>query len=366
MWHITDPATRSGHLQRHRQSQRAGLRPAHLPHRSRPHRSGQSGIHLADNQIAFRCNLITVRDGIIQDYSADHIENQASHTIIDALQAEFGSPQVRFVAGVSYRNLIILTGEQFDPAVQYAKPDSSQGERAEKLLLKPLDPANTGARATADLLNDLTLRSQEFLEQLPVNRQRQAAGKGLANLIWPWSGGHWPTMPSFQEKYGVSGAMISAVDVINGIGRLTGMEIISVPGATGWIDTNYEGKAEAAAAALDRVDFVFVHFEATDECGHLGDLDLKIRTIEAFDRRLLGRFFECRSADDLVAAVLPDHPVPVLLRQHTRTPVPFAIRAPGVPPDEVTTYDEATCPAYGAYGQLAGDGFMRALFAAGH
>jgi 2,3-bisphosphoglycerate-independent phosphoglycerate mutase len=321
-----------------------------------PIEAASQGIELVGDEIAFRCNLITEKDGILDEYSGGHLTTEEAVELITALNEAFGSDRVRFHPGVSYRNLLILKGKEFSPKVAYQKPDSSQGMNIKDLLLEPEVPE---AEETARLLNDLTLRSPHVLEPHPVNGRRRAEGKKMANMIWPWSPGGRPTLTPFQEKYGITGAIISAVDVVFGIGVLAGMEIIRVPGATGFIDTNYEGKADAALDALTRHDFVYVHVEATDEVSHLGELDKKIQALQDLDSRLIGRFME-NAPDDVAMGVLPDHPVPIALRKHTRTPVPFAIRRPGLEPDEVQRYGEAACRG-GIYGQLEGDGFMRAL-----
>jgi 2,3-bisphosphoglycerate-independent phosphoglycerate mutase len=218
------------------------------------------------------------------------------------------------------------------------------------------------AEKTAQLLREMTLASKAILEAHPVNQRRRAEGHKMANLIWPWSAGRKPGFVPFKAKYGKTGAIVSAVDVVFGIGFAAGMEMVRVPGATGWIDTNLEGKADAAVKALERVDFVYLHVEAIDELSHLGDADLKIKTIEEFDRRCVGRAMEQLRGEQVTFAVIPDHPVPVRLRKHTRTPVPFAIWKPGQTPDAVQTYDEIACRR-GAYGLLEGDQFMRAVFA---
>ncbi|MBN1900743.1 cofactor-independent phosphoglycerate mutase [Candidatus Sumerlaeota bacterium] len=322
-----------------------------------PLEAGAQNIDLAPNQIAFRCNLITEKEGILEDYSGGHISNEDARELISALQEEFGNDTVRFYPGVSYRNLLILTGEKFSTQLDYHKPDSSHGMKVREILIAPIDEA---ARETADFVNDLTLRSMAFLEKHPVNIRRKREGETPANMIWPWSPGKKPALIPFEKKYGKKGAVISAVDVIFGIAYFAGMEQIKVPGATGFIDTNYEGKAEYAAKALETNDFVYLHVESTDEVGHMGDLSLKIKTIEDFDRRCIGHFFKVFKGD-LTAAVLPDHPVPVKLRKHTRTPVPVSMCGPGLEPDSIMQYDEIECPK-GILGSLKGDELMKALF----
>ena len=322
-----------------------------------PLEAASRGINLAPDQIAFRCNLITEKDGILEDYSGGHISNEDARQLMDALQDEFGNPEVHFYPGVSYRNLLILTGEKFSAKLNYHKPDSSHGIKVAEILLTP---QSEEARLTADFVNELTHRSKAFLEAHPTNKRRIREDEKPANMIWLWSPGKKPTFTPFEEKYGKMGAVISAVDVIFGIAAFAKMERIKVPGATGFIDTNYEGKAEAAIYALEANDFVFLHVEATDEVGHMGDLALKIKTLEEFDRRCIGHFFENFKAD-ITAAVLPDHPVPVKLRKHTRTPVPVSICGPNITPDDIQEYNEIVCPG-GALGFMKGDELMKRLF----
>ncbi|HOE64080.1 MAG TPA: cofactor-independent phosphoglycerate mutase [Candidatus Sumerlaeota bacterium] len=322
-----------------------------------PLEAGAQGIDLAPNQIALRCNLITVLDGVIEDYSGGHISNEDAAELMNAMQEKFGSDKVRFYPGVSYRNLLILTGDEFSADLDYAKPDSSHGLKYAEILISPKNPAAT---YTADFVNNLTMRSKDILESHPVNLRRKAKGELPANLIWPWSPGGKPALIPFEEKYGKKGAVISAVDVIFGIAHFAGMERIKVAGATGFVDTNYEGKAEAAIKALEKNDFVYLHVEAIDEVGHMGDLPLKIKTIEDFDRRCVGHFMN-NFKGSFRAAILPDHPVPVKKRKHTRTPVPVSLCGPGINRDEVQTYDEAACPK-GALGLLKGDELMKKLF----
>lgn len=322
-----------------------------------PLEAAAQGIDLAGDEIAFRCNLITEKNGILEDYSGGHITNKESHELMGYLEKKLGNSKMKFYPGVSYRNLLILKGEEFCEDLEYQKPDSSHGLKVLDLLAKP---KSNKAKYTVDLINDLTLKSKDILDKHPINIKRIKEGENPANMIWLWSPGKKPAMETFEKKYGKTGAVISAVDVIYGIGFFAKLKRINVPGATGWIDTNYEGKADYAIKALQDVDFVYVHVEAIDEVGHLGDLEKKIKTIEEFDKRLVGRFFENMNGD-FTAGVIPDHPVPVKLRKHTRTPVPFAIMKPGVKPDSVQTYDENAC-LQGSYGLLKNDQFMKAVF----
>lgn len=322
-----------------------------------PFEAISQGIELGRHDVAFRCNLITVKDDILDEYSGGHLSNEEARELITALNEKFGSSQVRFYPGVSYRNILVLSGEEFSDQLEYHKPDSSQGMSVYTLLLRPKDPL---AKTTVDLLNEITLNSQALLSSHPVNQKRLAEGKKPANMIWPWSPGRKPDLKPFRRKYGRRGAIISAVDVIFGIGIAARMEIIKVPGATGYVDTNYEGKADAALKALDHVDFVYVHVEAIDEVSHLGQIDLKLQAIKDFDRRVVGHFLE-HCPPEVTVAVLPDHAVPLKLRKHTRTPVPFAIYRPGATPDMVSEFNEYSCRE-GSLGELKGDGFMKALF----
>ena len=317
------------------------------------------GVEIRDDDMAMRCNLICLfDDGRIKNHSAGHISSAESEEILKTLQKEIGSPTLNFYTGVSYRHLFV--GKGLDPRLDCAPPHDHPNEPAEGLLIRATVPE---AQPTADLLNDLTRRSWQILKNHPVNQRRRADGKDPANSIWLWSPGKRPKMWTFQKRFGVSGAVISAVDLIRGIGVYAGLEILKVPGATGLFDTNYEGKADAALAALKRVDFVYIHVEAPDEAGHDGNLDLKIRTIEDLDARLIGRILTGLEQQKMkaVVAVLPDHPTPVEKRIHVRDAVPFAIRDPRKSPDKVQCFDELSCAA-GAFGTVHGDEFIRAVF----
>ncbi|MCL5270571.1 MAG: cofactor-independent phosphoglycerate mutase [bacterium] len=316
------------------------------------------GVPIGDGQMAMRCNLICLdAAGRIKNHSAGHITSQESDRILKTVQSEIGSETMRFHTGVSYRHLFVAEG--LDPDLECAPPHDHPGERAEDLLIRPKTIA---ARTTAERLNAMTRRSWEILRDHPVNAARRAVGKDPGNSIWLWSPGRRPTMWTFPERFGVTGAVISAVDLIRGIGVYAGLEVLKVPGATGLYDTNYEGKADACLAALERVDLCYIHVEAPDEAGHEGDLDLKIRTIEDLDRRLVGRVLAGLESRGMkaVVAVLPDHPTPVERRIHVRRPVPFAIRDPRLPADAVTSYNEVSC-AGGAHGLLKGDEFIRTV-----
>ncbi|MDD3119553.1 MAG: cofactor-independent phosphoglycerate mutase [Victivallales bacterium] len=312
------------------------------------------GINLGNDDIAWRCNLVYV-DGkdILVDYSAGHIDNAISSQLIRDLQEKFGSADVTFYPGVSYRNLLVLHGRKFSAAVDYFKPDSSQGEPVAQLRLKPLDDSPEAAY-TVEFLEDLGRKTAAFLARHPLTQ----GVKNPGNRIWPWSPGHRPNFIPFAEKYaGRTAAVISAVDVIRGIGKCAQMDVIEVPGATGFIDTNYEGKAQAAIKALADHDLVYLHVEAIDECSHMGDLELKMRAIRDFDQRIVAPVMGA-CGDDVIYAVLPDHPVPLRLKAHTRTPVPVAICGPGIVPDGIGHYSETLAPQ-GTLGALKEDEFIR-------
>ena len=312
------------------------------------------GIELAPDDIAWRCNLVNVRDGILKDYSSGHIENEISAQLMAALQKRFGSDDVTFYPGVSYRNLLILHGKKFSANIDYHKPDSSQDEPVSELGLTALDQTPEAAY-TVRFLTELQQASFDFLSAHPLNRGRAVP----ANMIWPWSPGRKPHFVSFSEKYaGKKGAVISAVDVIIGIAECAGMDVIRVPGATGFIDTNYEGKAQAAIEALKDHDLVYLHLEAIDECSHLGDLNLKKQAIAEFENRIVAPVMKAFEGKGVTFAVLPDHPVPLHLRKHTRTPVPVAICGDHISPDAVQAYSEADAPK-GSLGFMNGEQFMR-------
>jgi len=321
------------------------------------------GVPLDDQTVAFRMNIITTKGDVLEDYSAGHISEPEAAEIVDFLAAKLGTAEVEIRKGVSYRHILYLHGKRFSPAVDYDKPDSSHGMEWSKILPRARTPA---AEATAALLRDLMMKSRALLADHPINLKRIAKGENPANMIWPWSGGCKPDMPSFEKMYGKKGSIISAVDVILGLGLLGKMESLRPEGATGWIDTNYENKARAAVDMLRRNDFVYLHVEAVDECGHLGDLPNKMKAIGDVDGRLTKTFLEEYKkvhSDELRVMVLPDHPVPVKLRKHTRDAVPFMVSGAGVRNDaSLTRYTEKTC-ANGRYQNLTGRQLMDLLFA---
>ncbi|MFA6568295.1 MAG: cofactor-independent phosphoglycerate mutase [Victivallales bacterium] len=319
-----------------------------------PLEAASMGIELGREDIAFRCNLVEVSGGILQDYSAGHIETSLSRKIMNALERHFGSDKISFHPGVSYRNLVVLHGNEFSEKVLFHKPDSSQGEKLKNLVLTPADDSKEAAY-TAGFLNELVQKTAGFLAAHEMNKNTGHP----ANMIWPWSPGRKPKLQPFSEKYsGVKGAVISAVDVIFGLAICSKMDIVRVPGATGFTDTNYKGKAEAAVKALKDHDFVYLHVEAIDECSHMGDLKLKMQAIRDFDSKIVGPVMSALKGQNITFAVLPDHPVPIRLRKHTRTPVPFAICGNHIIPDSLKAYSETLAPK-GSLGHFKGDGLMK-------
>ncbi len=311
-------------------------------------------IALGVDDFAWRCNLVYVSDDrVLRDYSAGHIDNEVAAQLMHDLQREFGSDKVTFHSGVSYRNLLVLHGREFSAAIDYFKPDSSQDMPVSELRLSPCN-ASKEVRHTIEFLEKLGADTHKFLMRHPLNQGK----KSPATDIWPWSPGQMPRLTPFEARYGKKGAIISAVDVIRGLGKCTGMTVIDVPGATGYLDTNYAGKAAAAIEALKTHDFVYLHVEAIDECSHEGDLKLKMRAIEDFDREIVRPVMAALRGQDVTFAVLPDHPVPIRERKHTTTPVPVAVCGPGIEADEVQSYSEKLAPK-GKLGFLKKDELMK-------
>ena len=316
------------------------------------------GIPIEQGEMAMRCNIICVEAGRIKNHSAGHISNEEAGELIAFLNEKLSSDIVRFFAGVSYRHLLKIKGG--DKRLICTPPHDVPGTPFSEVMINTDTPQ---AEETAGLLNSLILRSQELLENHPVNIKRKNEGKDPGNSIWPWSPGYKPEMKTLMELYGLkSGAVISAVDLIKGIGVYAGLQPIEVEGATGLYNTNYEGKAQAAIAALKENDFVYLHVEASDEAGHEGDVALKLKTVEYLENRIVKPIFEevSRWNEPVAIALLPDHPTPCRLKTHSSEPVPFAIYKPGMTPDCVQMYDEFSV-SKGFYGLLKGDEFMKAL-----
>jgi len=317
------------------------------------------GIDILPGEIAMRCNLICVEGGKIKNHSAGHISSEEAAELIHFLDKELNDGKVSFYPGVSYRHLLKLKGG--NKQIDCTAPHDVTGVPFKNVMIKAETPE---AQETADYLNNLIIKSQELLKDHPVNKKRIAAGKDPANSIWPWSPGYRPQMQTLQELFGIrSGSVISAVDLIMGIGVYAGLKLIHVEGATGLYDTNYEGKAQAAIEALKNDDFVYLHIEASDEAGHEGDYNLKTKTIEYLDDRIVRPIYEATKEwkEPVTIAILPDHPTPCATKTHTNKPVPFLIYRSNGKADDVQIYDEFESPK-GAYGLIRGKEFMEILF----
>lgn len=316
------------------------------------------GIDIAPDEMAMRCNLICIApDGTIKNHSAGHISSEEASELITTLNETLGDGRTEFFPGVSYRHLLKV--KNGDKRIISTPPHDVPGQPAsEKMVCAETEEA----RETADYINDLILKSQKVLANHPVNLKRIAEGKDPANSIWPWSPGYKPAMKTMRELFGVKkGVVISAVDLIMGIGVYAGLNPILVEGATGLYDTDYEGKLKASLDALhDGADFVFLHIEASDEAGHEGDAILKKKTIENLDHRIVGPLMEAlKEFDEEVAvALLPDHPTPCNIRTHSSDPVPFVIMRSDVLPDDVSKYSEKAA-LEGGYGLLKDDEFIK-------
>lgn len=317
------------------------------------------GIGINPNEMAMRCNLICIEDGKIKNHSAGHISNEEATELINFLQAQLGNEVISFYPGISYRHLLKI--KNGDKRLLCTPPHDVPGTPFSEVLVKPqVDDASS----SADLINDLILKSQELLSNHPINLKRISEGKDPANSIWPWSPGYKPMMQTLSELYGIKkGVVISAVDLIRGIGVYAGLEPIIVDGATGLYDTNYEGKVDAAIKAIKGdTDFVFLHIEASDEAGHEGNVALKVKTIEYLDSRVLSPLIDAISQmdEDVTIAVLPDHPTPCRIRTHTSDLVPFLIYHKSIMADNVDLFDEISAKN-GSYKHLKGDEFIKHL-----
>ena len=326
-----------------------------------PLEAASIGYEMQPNDMAIRCNIIELANGRIKNHHGGHLTTEEGNLLIKFLDKELGNDQVKFITGIQYRHLLVI--KNGNKHITCAPPHDHPNEEWKPLLVKPeegyteYNSDRMTPQATADLLNDLIIKSQSLLANHPFNRQRTEK----ANSIWPWSGGYRPSMSTLMQRYPEikSGSVISAVDLIRGIGHYAGLDIIKVPGATGLANTNYEGKASAAIEALKKQDFVFLHIEASDEAGHDGDLELKLQTIRYLDARIVKPVYEAVSEweEPVCIALLPDHPTPVEIRTHVKEPVPFAIWHRDIQPDKVTTYDEKSCTR-GEYGLLSLQQFM--------
>ncbi|MFC1690568.1 cofactor-independent phosphoglycerate mutase [Nanoarchaeota archaeon] len=332
------------------------------------------GVELDKNDVALRCNLICVIDGKIKNHSAGHISDEEAKVLIEDLDEHLGNDRIEFYNGLSYRHLLVLKNnkdgekdkdceKEFSSKIICHPPHDFLGEDINELLIKPENDNDENSVQTSNVLNELIKKSHEILNNHPVNKKRISEGKDPANSIWPWSPGKKPKMELFEKKFGMKGAIISAVDLVKGMSVYAGLDVINVEGATGLYDTNYEGKADACVNALADHDFVYVHVEAPDEAGHEGDAELKKKTIEDFDKRLIGRVLEKIETegnlkDNVSMAVLPDHFTPITVKTHTREPVPFMIYRPGKEGDGLSEFSEKNAEK-GSFGILERDQFIK-------
>lgn len=316
-----------------------------------PLEAASIGANLESGDVAFRCNFITEEDGKLADFNANHISTEESEKLINTLNHEFGEIG-KFYLGVSYRNLFVLNNGDL-ASLKSTPPHDIVGESIEENLIKPYTDKN------AKLINQIMFKSQGILEDHPVNKKRIESGKKPANMIWLWGQGVKPKMISFAEKYGLKGATITGVDLIKGIGVYLGLTNIDVPGATGYYDTNYEGKANYAINSLDDHDLVFIHVEAPDEAGHAGDIEEKIKAIESIDVKIVGKLLdELPKFDDYAISILPDHATPIKIKTHTIDPIPYAMCSTRGIKDEASQYNEISAKR-GSLGIIEGYSFMK-------
>ncbi|HJJ48893.1 MAG TPA: cofactor-independent phosphoglycerate mutase [Methanocorpusculum sp.] len=301
------------------------------------------GISFGPEDIAYRCNLVTIKDNVMADFSAGHITSEEGAALFASLQKELD--RVKLYPGVSYRNVLMFPGGK---GAESTAPHDIVGQDITQYLPSGPDAA---------YLKECMAVAERVFAEHPVNKKRIAEGKTPATTIWPWSGGKKPAMPPFAEKYHKTGAVISAVDLLFGIAKCAGMDTIKVEGATGFLDTNYIGKAKAAVEAAKKYDFVYMHVEATDEAGHLGSVEEKVRAIENLDKAvgyILDNF-------DGVVLLMPDHPTPIVKKTHTNDPVPFAVMGKDAA-DACSVYTEKEVRAKGAYGLIQAGDLLQMVF----
>lgn len=318
-----------------------------------PLEAANMGLELGRDDVAFRCNLITEKKGILVDYSAGHIKTEDARILIELIGKKLGGNGIRFYPGVSYRHLLIL--KDYSEKVKCNPPHDFCGKKIEKLL--PGAETKEGQR-TAELLKELIKKSRPILESVEYNRNNG----NRANMIWPWGQGKKPDLPRMKERYGIDGGVISAVDLVNGIGKYAGLSVEKVEGATGYFDTNYGGKAEKALDVLEKKDFVYLHVEAPDEAGHEGNLKEKIRAIENIDKKIVKKIIK-EIGGPYRIIVTADHPTPIRVRTHTGEPVPFLLSGDGVT-GEGLAYDEFSA-AEGTLGIRKGEELLPLLIGRG-
>jgi 2,3-bisphosphoglycerate-independent phosphoglycerate mutase len=321
-----------------------------------PLEAANIGVEVLEGEIAFRCNLITANNDTMSDYSAGHISDKESKTIMEYLDEKLGNERIKFYHGKSYRNLVVIKTRSRDDLNGLMKtlctpPHDITGKNIMKHL-----PKGKSSGLLLKLMHD----SRSLLEKHDINRVRVDLKENPANMIWLWGQGTNPNMPSFKGMFGIDGAVISAVDLVNGIGKLVGLELIQVPGATGYYDTNYQGKGEYAVNSLKSKDFIFVHVEAPDEAGHNGDMREKIKAIENFDKYVVGAVWKfLKDTEDYRIMVLSDHATPVALRTHVSDPAPFIMAGKGVSHNGLPAYNESNAKLgkviYKTGAELTGD-----------
>ncbi len=294
-------------------------------------------ISLGPADVAFRCNLVYVENGVMRDFAAGHIGTEEAAVLIRFLQEQIGSEDASFFPGLSYRHIMVSPGRGLK--AECTPPHDITG--------RPIADHLPGGEDGA-WLRQLMQASAPLLEDHPVNRERLRQGRAPANMVWLWGQGTAPRLPAFKERFGLSGSVISAVDLVKGLGKYAGLDVISVPGATGYLDTDYRAKAVHALMALERRDFVYVHVEAPDEAAHMGNTREKVRAIERFDRDLVGTLLqEMPFGPDYRIMVLPDHATPVDAGTHTADPVPFLIYRPGLPGNAGQAFNEHSAARWG-------------------
>jgi len=310
-------------------------------------------IDLKENEVAFRCNLVTIDNGLIKDYSGGYISTGEAEELIDVVKENFGDIG-DFHVGVDYRHLFILKNGKGAEELTYSEPHKIVGENVEDNLLRPK------SKEISKILNEMMIKSKKILSKHSVNKRRINEGKNPANAIWVWGQGKTPKMKTLFEKFGVRGAVISAVTLVKGLGICAGMDKIDVPGATGYYDTNYENKAKYGLEALSYHDIVFIHVEAPDEAGHSGDLEEKIRAIENIDKRLVGKILDKLDGQYSIS-IMADHPTPIAVRNHVSDPVPCSIYSDRIEKDNTSTFDEFEVEN-GSIGTIDGFKFLDKLF----
>ncbi len=303
-----------------------------------PLEAASLGIDLAPGDWAFRCNMVTIRDGRMIDFTAGHISTEESAVLLSDLQSEIGSEHIEFVPGTSYRNILVYRSMGEAPPFSL----ETRGTPPHDLTNSPvMDDYPRGPGS--DILHRLMAQSVFVFADHPINRAREAKGKPPATSAWLWGAGSTPRLDSFEKRFTKRGAIITGVDLLRGLAALVGWRRIDVPGATGYTDTNYAGKGEYAVAAIEETDLIFVHVEATDEAAHEGDVEAKIKALENIDRHIVGPLYAAlRHRGDYRIMVTPDHPTPIRTRTHTRDPVPLAMAGKGIDRDAAARYDEAT------------------------